>query len=94
LVQQRRQRLDSVNAGLPVVMWWVLLPGAMACLVMCLFFHLENPRFHAVLLIGLAGFLAMVLFVIITLDRPFVGDMGIPADSYQLVIDHHMRGGP
>ena len=30
LVQQRRQRLDSVNAALPSVMWWVLLPGAMA----------------------------------------------------------------
>ena len=28
LVQQRRQRLESVQAGLPGVMWCVLLPGA------------------------------------------------------------------
>jgi hypothetical protein len=94
LVQQRRQRLDSVQAGLPIVLWWVLLPGAMGCIVLCLFFQVENPRFQAVLLVGLAGFLGMVLFVIITLDRPFVGEMGIPADSYQLVIDHHMGGRP
>jgi hypothetical protein len=37
------------------------------------------------------GFLAMVLFVIIALDRPFVGDMGITAESYQLIYDHHMK---
>ena len=91
LVQQRRQRLDSVNAALPSVMWWVLLPGAMGCIVLCRFFHLPNARYQAVLLLGLAAFIAMVLFVIIALDRPFSGDMGITADSYQLIIDHHMK---
>jgi hypothetical protein len=91
LVQQRRQRLDSVQAALPSVMWWVLWPGAVGCIVLCLFFHVANVRFQAVLLLGLSGFLSMVLFVIIALDRPFSGDMGITADSYQLVIDHHMK---
>jgi hypothetical protein len=33
----------------------------------------------------------MVLFVIITLDRPFRGPMAIPADSYQLVYDQLMN---
>src|SRR4051812_8855325 len=91
LVQHRRQRLDSVQASLPGVLWWVLLPGAVGCLVLCLFFKLSNARFQAVLLLGLAAFLAMVLFVIIALDRPFSGDPGITADSYQLVIDHYMK---
>jgi hypothetical protein len=91
LVQQRRQRLDAVQAGLPGVMWFVLLPGAMGCIVLCLFFHVDNARFQALLLLAVAGFLAMVLFVIIALDRPFVGDMGIPADAYQLIYDHHMK---
>ena len=91
LVQQRRQRLDAVHAALPGVLWWVLLPGAMGCIVLCLFFHLPNARFQAILLLGLAGFVAMVLFVIIALDRPFTGAMGIGPESYQLVIDHHMK---
>jgi hypothetical protein len=91
LVQARRQRLDSVGAGLPGVLWFVLLPGAMGCIVMFMLFRVENPRYHAALLILLAGFIAMVLFVIIGLDRPFSGDMGITADSYQLIYDHHMR---
>ena len=91
LVQQRRQRLDSVQAGLPGVLWFVLLPGAMACLVLCLFFQVDSARFQALLLVAVAGFLAMVLFVVIALDRPFVGEMGITAESYQLIYDHHMK---
>jgi Protein of unknown function (DUF4239) len=91
LVQKHRQRIDSVRAGLPGVMWSVLLPGAMGCIVLCFFFQVRNAYFQGILLFGLAGFLAMVLFVIIALDRPFVGETGITAESYQLVYDHHMR---
>ena len=70
---------------------FVLLPGAMGCIILCLFFHVQSAGFQAVLLVGLAGFIAMVLFVIITLDRPFVGEAGITADSYQLIYNHHMK---
>lgn len=69
----------------------MLLPGAMGCLGLCLFFHLENARYQPILLVGLAGFLAMVLFIIITLDRPMCGDMGITSDSDQLIYEHHMK---
>jgi hypothetical protein len=91
LLHKRRQRLDAVQSALPGVLWCVLLPGAVGCIVLFLFFHVENGRFQAVLLIGLAGFVAMVLLVIITLDRPFVGESGITPDSYQLIYDHHMK---
>jgi Protein of unknown function (DUF4239) len=91
LVQKRRQRLDAVQSALPGVLWFVLLPGAMGCIIMCMFFHVANAHFQAVLLLGLAGFLAMVLFVIIALDRPFSGQNGITADSYQLMYNHHMK---
>ena len=36
----------------------------------------------------------MVLFVIIALDRPFVVDLGITAEPYQLIYDHHMKPRP
>lgn len=91
LVQERRQRLDAAQTRLPAVLWWVLLPGAMGCMALCLFFYVENIRFHIILLVGLAVFLTMVLFVIFALDRPLSGDMAIGADSYQLIYDHHMR---
>ena len=89
--EARRQRLDAVNSGLPGVMWVVLLPGAMGCLLLSLFFPIEEPHFQAVLVAGLAGFVAMVLFVIISLDRPFHGAMAIPPASYQLVYEQLMK---
>jgi Protein of unknown function (DUF4239) len=90
LVQQRRQRLDAVTAGLPGVLWFVLLPGAMGCVALCLFFYVPNVWLQGALVASVAGFLAMVIFVIIALDRPYQGDMGIGPDSYQLIYDHHM----
>ncbi len=89
--EARRQRLDAVNSRLPGVMWIVLLPGAMGCLLFSLFFPIEEPHFQAVLVAGLAGFVAMVLFMILSLDRPFQGPMAIPSDSYQLVHDQLMK---
>jgi hypothetical protein len=91
LIEARRQRLDAVNTALPEVMWFVLFPGAMGCLLLSLFFRVEDARFQGILVAGLAGFVAMVLFVIIALDRPFRGAMAIPADSYQLVYDQLMK---
>jgi hypothetical protein len=91
LVQKRRQRLDSVQAGLPGVLWFVLLSGAVGCVTLYFFFHLQNPYFQTGLVLALASFVAMVLFVIIALDRPFVGEMGITSDSYQLIYEHHMK---
>ena len=46
--------------------------------------------FHLVwyILVGLiAGFLAMVLFMIIMNDRPFFGYMAVPPEPYQLMLD-------
>jgi hypothetical protein len=90
MVLARNARLDSVHAELPAVMWFVLLPGAMGCLFLSLFLHAEDGRFQAILMTGLAGFVSMVLFVIISLDRPFQGKMAIGADPYQLIHDQLM----
>lgn len=90
LVAERRQRLDSVEGGIPDVLWLVLLPGAVLCLAMCLFFQVRNAKYQATLLVGVSVFISMVLFVIVALDRPFMGERGITASSYQLIHDHHM----
>jgi hypothetical protein len=63
----------------------------MGCLLLCLFFHIEDARFQSFLMVGLAGFVAMVLFVIVSLDRPFQGPMAVGADSYQLIHDQLMQ---
>ena len=90
MLQARRQRVDAVGSGLPAVIWYALLPGAMGCLILSLFVPVEDKRHHIVLAACLAGFVAMVLFIIIALDRPFHGAMAITPESYELVYDQLM----
>lgn len=91
MIEVRRLRLDSVNSALPGVMWSVLLPGALGCLVLALFIRVEDARVHGFLVASLAGFVAMVLFVIISLDRPYIGDMAVKPKSYELIFDQLMK---
>jgi hypothetical protein len=91
MIVLRRQRVDAAKTALPDVLWVVLLPGAFACLLLSLFYRIEEPKLQYICSIGLAGFIAMVLFVIFSLDRPFVGDMAIQPDSYRIIYDQLMK---
>jgi hypothetical protein len=91
MVDVRRLRVDSVNTGLPGVMWFVLLPGALGCVFLAFFMGVEDARVHAFLIASLAGFVAMVLFVIISLDRPYIGDMAVKPTSYELIFNQLMK---
>ena len=88
---QRRARVDAVHGGLPGVFWLVLIPGAMFCIVLCMLFDVSNLRLQVILLLGASLSLSMVVFIIVSLDRPFIGDAAISADSYRLVYEHHMK---
>lgn len=91
LVLARRRRVDVATTALPTVLWVVLLPGAFACIVLALFFKIDDIKLQLVCTVGLATFIAMVLFVIFALDRPFVGAMGITPGSYQIIYDQLMK---
>jgi ABC-type multidrug transport system fused ATPase/permease subunit len=91
VIEARRSRLDEVNTGLPGVMWLVVLLGAAISLSASFFFHVEDVRLHAILVALLATFIAAVLFLVLAMDHPFRGDLGISAESYQLIYDHLMR---
>lgn len=87
LLDHRRQRVDAVNSGLSGIMWAVIWVGAVISIGVAYFFHIEDPKIHAILIALMAGFLAMVLFMIIVNDRPFYGTVSISAEPYQMVIE-------
>lgn len=94
LIQARRMRLDAVGTGLPKVMWVVIIVGAFISLSASFFFKVEEVRLHLIEVLLLAVFVGLVIFMILSLDRPFRGDLGIGADPYQLVYDQLMKGNP
>ena len=94
MIQARRLRLDAVGTGLPGVMWAVVLVGAVIGLVATFFFRVEDARLHGILVTLLAAFMGLIIFMILALDQPFRGDLGIGPQSYQLVYDHLMTPNP
>ena len=94
LIQARRQRLDAVGTGLPKVMWAVIVFGAFISLSSSFFFKVEDARLHILEVLLLAVFIGLVIFMILSLDRPFRGDLGIGADPFQLVYDQLMKSNP
>lgn len=90
LIEARRLRLDAVQTKLPDVLWLVVFAGALISLSGSFLFKVEDARLHGILVALLALFIGLVIFMTLALDRPFRGDLGIRADSYQLLVDQFM----
>lgn len=82
----RRKRLHAIGAGLPSVMWTVVLLGA--AIVMSVTYLLRVERHVQMMLTGcLAMFIGLVVFVIASLDRPLSGPLAIDSKPFQIVRD-------
>jgi len=91
MVLARRLRLDAVSTGLPAVLWLVIFSGAIISLSASFFFKVEDVRLHGILVVLLAAFIGLVIFMTLALDRPFRGDLGLRSDPYQLIYDQLMK---
>jgi uncharacterized integral membrane protein len=90
MVEARRLRLDSVLTGLPGVLWWLIAIGAIASVTSTFFFRVSGVL-HALQTVLLAALVGLIIIMILALDRPFRGDLGLPPDSYQLIYDQLMK---
>lgn len=91
MVDVRRERIDSVRTALPGVMWIVIVLGAAISLSSAFFFKVEDVRLHAILVGLLATFIGLVIFMILAFDRPFIGDLGLSSEPYQLIYEQLMK---
>jgi len=91
MIEARRLRLDAVLTGLPGVLWFVIVIGALLSLGSTFFFQVEDALLHKIQVILLALFMGLIIFMIFALDRPFRGDLGLQPDPYQLIYDQLMK---
>jgi hypothetical protein len=87
LIEYRRLRIDAVGGGLSMVMWAVIWVGAAISIGIAYFFNIPDFKLHAILVVLMGGFLAMVLFMIVINDKPFFGAVSISSDPYRLILD-------
>ncbi len=92
MVEFRSKRIQNTNNGIPAVMWWVVMIGAVVNTLIITFFKV---RFDVHLLIG--GLLALVvgslIFVVAVLDYPFRGEVSIGPDRIKVIYDALMKPG-
>jgi phage shock protein PspC (stress-responsive transcriptional regulator) len=69
----------------------VIVVGAFIGLSATFCFPVDDARLHVMLVMMLATFVGLIIFMILALDRPFRGDLGIGAQPYQLIYDQLMK---
>lgn len=94
LVELRRQRIESISVSVPGVLWGAVLLGAVITLVFSYGFVVVSLRLHAALTGLLALMLGVMIFVIAALDHPYLGEVSVSADAYQVVLDKVMVSNP
>jgi hypothetical protein len=94
MIVDRRLRLDSVGTHLPGMLWSVVVVGALIGLSTTFFFKVDDVRLHCIQVSLLATFMGLVIFMILALDRPFRGDLGLTPEPYQLIYDQLMKPAP
>jgi hypothetical protein len=87
LIEYRRLRIDAVSGGLSGIMWAVIWVGAVISIGVAYLYRIEDVKLHSILILLMAGFLAIVLFMIVINDKPFYGAVSVSSDPYKLILE-------
>ena len=94
LNDNRRMRVSAAGAGLPAVMWMLLIGGAVVSVVFTYFFSTPNWRAQ----FGLTAlYVASIVFVLVLarlLDYPFAGDVHVSSESFERALEAFNRLDP
>jgi Protein of unknown function (DUF4239) len=88
--QNRRNRIFSVTTGIPPIMWYTVAVGA---LINMLLIWLFNLRLGTHLLLGglISFFTGTMICLIVLLDHPFRGEVGVSPQAFELIYSQMMR---
>jgi hypothetical protein len=77
LEQQRHMRHLSGEATLPPIFWPILIAGALVVIGFSYFLRVDDLRIQAAMTAVMAGLLAAVLFLIMSLNQPYTGQIHV-----------------
>lgn len=91
LLTENSLRLQSVQSGLPITMYVVIIVGALLNIMVSWLFIIENLRLHSLLNIIMAGLLGLLVFLIAVMDYPYRGSYSIQPDGLEFVRSNVMK---
>ncbi len=81
----RGLRTASMEAEIPPPLWLPIMLGAIITIICAVLLDIEHTRMHITLNALLGTFIGMLLFIIIMLDHPYTGTLGIKPKSYKQI---------
>lgn len=82
-IELRQVRLNSVQSSLPAPLWWVLVVGAIINLALIAMLSVRRLVAHLVISGLFAVFVAMMIFLIASMDNPFRGEFSVQPDAFR-----------
>jgi uncharacterized protein DUF4239 len=83
----RRTRVLTSGTHLPLPVWVVLIAGAVISVGFTYFFGVRNFVAQALMVGALAAMTGLVLFLILSLDLPYTGDVGVGPAAMKDVLE-------
>ena len=93
LVERRRSRLLGVTAGLSGALWALVYLGAVITIAVTWCFHLHNRRMHLWMTALISALLGLMIFLLSAMDHPYLGEISVSMQPFQLIYDDLMRPG-
>jgi hypothetical protein len=82
-VELRQQRVNAVTSSLPDPLWWVLVLGAVINIALIAMLAVRGLAAHLVISALFAIFVAMMIFLIVSMDNPFRGEFSVRPDAFR-----------
>lgn len=86
LSDHRRLRLLSANSKVPPLLWAVLIFEALITIGFSYFLGVEGDRAHALMTGSLAAMIALMLYLIFAMDRPFAGTVRVEPNAFRIAL--------
>ncbi|MBK8549624.1 MAG: DUF4239 domain-containing protein [Ignavibacteria bacterium] len=88
IAEFRRLRILSSQSHVPAIIWTVIIIGSLTSIGFSLFFGTRSLAVQASMTSLFAMTNAIVILMILALDHPFTGDIGIDPDAFEQILNY------
>jgi len=86
-------RLHSVTTGLPAVLWYVVIVGAILSIALTWLVSIRQLRAHLVVVGMLSLFIGLLVFLVAAMDNPYRGEFSITSEAFESIYRRLMAPG-
>jgi hypothetical protein len=90
LTESRRARLNSVQDEMPGPLWVMVIVGAVICIAVTWFLHIESFTMHFWMTVLFSSLLGLLIFLIAVLDNPYRGKLSVTPEPLERVYEQVM----